>query len=74
MPNAAISANIAIPHRKSMKCRNRKNLVYYSHYALQVTKIAWFRIYFCQANTFLLNLSHFLKIFSETKFDERKLK
>ena len=38
------SANIAIPHRKSMKYRNRKNVVYYSHYALQLTRIAWFRI------------------------------
>ena len=38
------SANIAIPHRKSMKYRNRKNVVYYSHYALQQTRIAWFRI------------------------------
>ena len=38
------SANIAIPHRKSKKYRNRKNVVYYSHYALQLTRIAWFRI------------------------------
>ena len=35
------SANIAIPHRKSMKYRNSKNLVYYSHPA---DKNAWFRI------------------------------
>ena len=33
------SANIAIPHRKSTKYRNRKNLVYYLHYALQLTRI-----------------------------------